>query len=60
MNGEHTLDQMNGYELISNKENKKIKESWKFHLTWVGISSAVHIQSMEKEADTQKLREKEF
>ena len=25
------------------------------HLTWVGISSAVHIQSMEKEADTQKL-----
>ena len=27
----------------------------KTHLTWVGISSAVHIQSMEKEADTQKL-----
>ena len=25
------------------------------HLTWVGINSAVHIHSIEKEADTQKL-----
>ena len=40
---------------ISKEKLMRQKDKKEAHLTWVGINSAVHIHSIEKEADTQKL-----